>query len=705
MPHSLRRRTHIIAAGLAALGVLPACSDSGSGLEPSTGTERFEIVAASGGASVPGLAGKTLSLAPGDTARLSGLLSSSTGGSQTATGVTWSVADVSIADVDGSGLVRAKANGATSLVARTSRVADTLSLVVSACGSVPTLNMSVGQVLTYGGNQGGDLCADGGTAGAEFTLIAYNADSANVGVTAKTASLMVAGAGIGELSADLGPLTPGGLALSRTVETGLDVGTPALRRDVGFDLRLRRAAAALAPRMAAARAARERATSGASAGTPGRMARSVTAAAWTVGQLVTLNTGLEPCDTTKSGGLNRRVGRVVAITDKAYVVADTGNPAGGFTMAQYEAYGAAFDTLAYPVDIANFGEPVDVDKNGKSIIFFTRAVNAMTPRNADYYIGGFFYERDLFPNTFGLSEKDGGCGASNYAEMFYMLVPDPNGTINGNRRTAGFVDSVTVGTLGHEFQHLINASRRVYVNDADDWEDVWLGEGLSHIAEELVFYRAAGNAPRLRLTSDAIRASDKVRNAFNVYAKGNFERLLTFQDSPEAASLYADDDELETRGATWQFLRYAADRVNGDDAALWRKLVATTKVWGQRNLQAALGVDGATLANWYRDFAVANYADALVTGLNPTYAYRSWNFRDVVGGFRTSRGTQAFPVYPLATHTLAAGFPQTAQVRGGSAAYFRFAVPANKQATVRTRGVTGATAMAGTMRLAVVRTR
>jgi hypothetical protein len=245
MPYSLRLRTHTIAVGLAALGVLPACSDSGSGLEPTTGTERFEIVAAAGAAAVPGLAGKTLSLAPGDTARLSGLLSSSTGGSQPATGVTWSIGDASVADVDGSGLVRAKAKGTTSLVARTARAADTLALVVSACGSVPTLNMAVGQVLTYGGNQGGDLCADGGTAGAEFTLIAYNADSANVGVTAKTASLTVAGSGIGELSADLGPLTPGGLVLSRGVETGLDVGTPALRRDVGFDLRLRRAAAAL----------------------------------------------------------------------------------------------------------------------------------------------------------------------------------------------------------------------------------------------------------------------------------------------------------------------------------------------------------------------------------------------------------------------------------------------------------------------------
>ena len=58
-------------------------------------------------------------------------------------------------------------------------------------------------------------------------------------------------------------------------------------------------------------------------------------------------------------------------------------------------------------------------------------MNELTPRNAAYYVGGFFYERDLFPND--VAVEQGGCAASNDAEMFYMLVPDPNGTVNGNR--------------------------------------------------------------------------------------------------------------------------------------------------------------------------------------------------------------------------------------------------------------------------------
>ena len=47
---------------------------------------------------------------------------------------------------------------------------------------------------------------------------------------------------------------------------------------------------------------------------------------------------------------NRLDGKVVAITDKAIVVADTANPAGGFTDAEYRSIGVTFDTLVDPVD-------------------------------------------------------------------------------------------------------------------------------------------------------------------------------------------------------------------------------------------------------------------------------------------------------------------------------------------------------------------
>ena len=73
-----------------------------------------------------------------------------------------------------------------------------------------------------------------------------------------------------------------------------------------------------------------------------------------------------------------RTGKVVAITSKAIIVADTANPAGGFTDAEYQSIGVTFDTLVDPVDRAAFGDATDIDNNGHVIMFFTRAVNEMT---------------------------------------------------------------------------------------------------------------------------------------------------------------------------------------------------------------------------------------------------------------------------------------------------------------------------------------
>ena len=86
--------------------------------------------------------------------------------------------------------------------------------------------------------------------------------------------------------------------------------------------------------------------------------------------------------------------------------------------------------------------------------------------------------------------------ASNEGEMFYMPVPDPNKTINANYADKAILASGNLAVLVHEFQHLINAGRRIYVNNASSFEEVWLNEGLSHIAEELLYYRISGNSPR-----------------------------------------------------------------------------------------------------------------------------------------------------------------------------------------------------------------
>jgi hypothetical protein len=245
------------------------------------------------------------------------------------------------------------------------------------------------------------------------------------------------------------------------------------------------------------------------------------------------------------------------------IAADVGNPAGGFTAADYQAFAATFESTVWPVLTENFGTPADIDGNGKVIAFFTRAVNELTPQGSQGVIGGFFFGRDLFPKTASATQE--ACPASNEAEMFYLLVPDPNGEVNGNVRTLDVVRRVTSGVIAHEFQHLINSSRRLFVNQAATWpETTYMEEGLSHIAEELTFYHASGDLrPKQNLGIVEMSNTQAHVDAFNFYMSSNTGRLIRYQQKPSENAPYDKDDDLETRGAIWSFLRYLADRGAG----------------------------------------------------------------------------------------------------------------------------------------------
>lgn len=251
-----------------------------------------------------------------------------------------------------------------------------------------------------------------------------------------------------------------------------------------------------------------------------------------------------------------------ATSEHLLIYADVNNPANGFTAADYEAFAATFESLIWPVLTENFGTPTDIDNNGRVIALFTRAVNQLTPSGSTGVVGGFFFGRDLFPK---LDNDDfEGCPASNVAEMFYLLVPDPTGSINGNTRTVTDVARITTGVIGHEMQHLINSARRLYINPfvAGSWpETVYMEEGLSHIAEEMLFYEASTTAlPRMNLGISEIQDGGPRLAAFNSYMSSNSGRISLYLKAPSANAPYKRADNLETRGAAWSFLRYLADR-------------------------------------------------------------------------------------------------------------------------------------------------
>ena len=407
--------------------------------------------------------------------------------------------------------------------------------------------------------------------------------------------------------------------------------------------------------------------------------------------------------------------RIAAISQRAIIAVDTRNPVSGFSDASFASIAQTFDTLVYPVDTRHFGVPLDIDQNGRIIAFYTRAVNGLTPASSSFYIGGFFYGRDLFPTTSNTNFQ--GCAGSNAAEMFYLLAPDPTGAINGNVRDTALIRRTSVSTVGHEFQHLISAERRLYVLNTQNFdEEVWLNEGMSHVAEELNFYRSAnlspvgqpGQSPRSRLAYANFRGNTTLLAALNGFQTQNNARFSEYLGTTETFSPYTRNDSLETRGATWSFLRYAIDRAGSTDSALTYALVNSpdTGLVNLRNVLAARGGSSASLPleTWFRDWAIANYADSVsapaFTALPPQYTYPSWIFRSTLTKFTVGSNLVNNGVYPLATRTIAANASQTVSLTGGGAAYFTFTVPAASSATFQ--ATVGSTALPSTVRLALV---
>jgi hypothetical protein len=531
--------------------------------------------------------------------------------------VAWQSTNAAVATVSGTGTVHGVAPGTAMIVAVARQAADTAIVTVvspasAACGTAG-LSLALGEVRTMAAADAGLVCLNGGT-GSEYTVVVTDTGST-------PASLNVAAAGtrntVGPPDPDLVPTS--GARLARL----------APRRDFGLDGRLRELGQRLArEHLPAARG-----------GGPRRSLAPGARLDVSVGDAMTFK--VDTATETRHGCARppeMHTGSVVAVSTHAIIVADNANPSGGLTQAQYQQVASTFDNQIWASDTENFGTPSDIDDNGKVILFYTLAVNQLTPADsADQgYVGGYFFPGDVFPV--------GDCSTGNNAEMFYLLAPDPNGEVNNNKFSADLVIQSTEGTVAHEFEHLINTERRIYVNNATDLETQWLDEGLAHIAEELLFYRVSALGPRQNIDVEKLRSTDVILNAVNNFQIANLGRAISYLEDTQGNGPFEPDDDLETRGAIWQFLRYAVDRKNGTDRDYWHALVNSTAT-GLDNLRTALKIDPGA---WLADFTTAQYTDDAVAGVDARYTFPSWNFRSVLPAINDD-------VFPLETRLLPDG--------------------------------------------------
>ena len=166
-----------------------------------------------------------------------------------------------------------------------------------------------------------------------------------------------------------------------------------------------------------------------------------------------------------------------------------------------------------------FGKPEqdgkDRDGNGVVILLLTSKVSA-----EGQSVVGFFEPRDLEPSS---SNPD-----SNTADILYLQPPSD--TIS--------LDNLS-GTIAHEYQHLINFYAKVILAESEQ-EEVWLDEGLSTFAEDLVGY-----------------GDDAFRNVL-AYLLNVSDTSLTGYGLIHSSS--AEADSFERRGAAYLLVRYWFER-------------------------------------------------------------------------------------------------------------------------------------------------
>jgi hypothetical protein len=378
-----------------------------------------------------------------------------------------------------------------------------------------------------------------------------------------------------------------------------------------------------------------------------------------------------------------------------FVIARDMQGTDAFSAGDYAEIQAVLDDFIYEVDTEYFGETADIDENERVIVLITEEVNKLADLTDTLIFLGFFLPSDLADPV--------DCPASNAGEIVYLRAPDPDGEF-GEETSVERAIEILKSTTSHEFQHLINSVQRFILGNSQfaASDDVWLNEGLSHLAEELVGLAVTGFSVRANLGIDAA-VSDV--DAFNTFLIENFFNIGATASSDEGCDGWMVDPErsitinsaaignppgcgsLTMRGWSYLFLRWLGDHYGpagsgvvpgSNEQAFFRELArgGPMHLTGPANIEQAVAAfgGGESWEELLADFLLMAAVDDL-TGANlPARSQlRTWDLRDLFRGLNENTGTgPAFPnSYPLKVEAvLFDDVDLSFSVRSASAKYF-----------------------------------
>lgn len=401
-----------------------------------------------------------------------------------------------------------------------------------------------------------------------------------------------------------------------------------------------------------------------------------------LGDTLTFSIGVSPDLTVDCRNTTRILGEVRYAGEHFTVVEDiefgTQPASDRFTEEEFATIGQELDEVVYPVDVAYFGEPADIDNNGTVIALITAEVNKLTPAGEESIVAGFFLARDLTSTN--------SCPASNEGEIFYLVGPDPDEDY-GAEISLNFANALARTTVAHEFVHLLNTQQRVTLGTGtilNDREVAWLDEGMAHLAEEVAGLRSGDFGTRQNLDLDTITASEELLTVYNHFHLLNHIRLGRFlrggcptPDPNGPASTMAlgsntgEDpggvESLAFRGFAYAFLRWLGDHFG--DAGSGGALPGSREEGLFRELSSGGPGHAKSVANVERAIRVVAGSNLSWEDLLPLFLaslvgddnapldvdsraqWRTWNLRDLYGqlnGTNLGDGCPFTRDYPLA---------------------------------------------------------
>ncbi|HET9709149.1 MAG TPA: hypothetical protein VFP39_12695 [Gemmatimonadales bacterium] len=395
-----------------------------------------------------------------------------------------------------------------------------------------------------------------------------------------------------------------------------------------------------------------------------------------------------------TGAFANVTGRLAYSGTNLLLYIDTLSPS-GFSAAELQTFGQYFDQTLWAIDTTAFGQPSDVDQNGHVIMLMSKVVNADTPSATcatQGYVAGFFNPQDFD----GPSDPH-----SNQGEIFYSVVPDPNGTFSCGHTVAD-VGFAVPSVFLHELQHLISFSQHVVVGGGQA-EASWLDEGQSIAAEELgsLYYENRCPPPSCR-TDPSQLFPDSSQGFVQSFLYDSYQFGLL----PDTASITLESDDQQGdswRGGAWLLVRWLVDQ---GGAGMYRQL-ERGPAGGVADIEQATGRPFPAL---FADFGLALYTDSL-PGLPRTTApavdrFTTRNLRQLWARLFTTSGPSTNIPLPMPVQLFAVtGDTSTAVLYPGTVTYFRLDTPASSAAVSVRFAAPGGAAFSATLnpQLAVFR--